>query len=225
MVQKINKISFKGQNIFVGIDVHLTSWKITIMLEHSIHKTFSMNPSCFELKQYLSKKFPDGTYYSAYEAGFCGYSVHRELIESGIENIIVNPADIPTTDKERKQKEDKRDSRKIAKSLRNGDFQGIFVPDINTMELRSLVRHRKTMVKEICRNKNRIKSILHYYGIKIPNELDSASKYWSGRFTEWLLTIDFCTSWGKKVLNQTLGFVKFLRATLLDYKQRTQSDE
>lgn len=180
MKTKINKTSFKGQNIYVGIDVHLKSWKITIMLEHFVYKTFSMNPSSIELKEYLSKNFPDGNYYSAYEAGFCGYSVHRELVKLGIKNIIVNPADIPTTDKERKQKEDKRDSRKIAKSLRNGDLQGIFVPDINTMELRSLVRHRKTIVKEICRNKNRIKSILHYYGIKIPNELDSASKYWSG---------------------------------------------
>lgn len=223
MKTKINKISFKGQNIYVGIDVHLKSWKVTIMLENSIHKTFSMNPCSKELSYYLSNNFPDGNYYSAYEAGFCGYSVHRELKRLGIENIIVNPADIPTTDKERKQKEDKRDSRKIAKSLRNGDLQGIYIPDVSIMELRGLVRHRKTIVKEICRNKSRIKSMLHYHGIKIPIELDSASKYWSGRFTEWLLTIDFCTSCGKKVLNQTLEFVNFLRATLLDINRELRA--
>lgn len=223
MVQKINKISFKGQNIYVGIDVHLKSWKVTIMLAHTLHKTFSMNPSSKELSSYLSKNFPDGSYYSAYEAGFCGYSVHRELMQLGIQNIIVNPADIPTTDKERKQKEDKRDSRKIAKSLRNGDLQGIYIPDIKTMELRGLIRHRKTIVKEICRNKCRIKSILHYHGVKIPKELDSASRYWSGRFTEWLQSIDFSTSCGKKVLKQTLDFVNFLRATLLDINRELRA--
>ena len=216
MKKKINKISFKGQNIYVGIDVHLKSWKITIMLTHSLHKTFSMNPSGKELKAYLSKNFPEGNYYSAYEAGFCGYSVHRELIQLGIKNIIVNPADIPTTDKERKQKEDKRDSRKIAKSLRNGDLQSIFVPDVSLMELRALVRHRKTLVKEISRHKCRIKSFLYYNGVKFPNELISSSKHWSGRFTEWLKTIEFETLYGKTVLNQTIEIINFLKVTLLD---------
>jgi hypothetical protein len=114
MEKKNSKISFKGQNIYVGIDVHLKSWKVTILLTHSYYKTFSMNPSSQELKQYLVKNFPGGNYFSAYEAGFFSYSIHRELLIEGIQNIIVNPADIPTTDKERKQKEDKRDSRKIA---------------------------------------------------------------------------------------------------------------
>lgn len=223
MQRKNNKISFKGQDIYVGIDVHLRSWKVTILLQHSLHKTFSMNPNSTELKQYLSKHFPDGNYHSAYEAGFCGYSVHRELIQLGIQNIIVNPADIPTTDKERKQKEDKRDSRKIAKSLRNGDLEGIFVPSICIMELRALVRHRKTIVKEIIRHKNRIKSFLYYSGIKIPNEITTASKYWSGSFTKWLQTIKFKTSYGNTVLDQTLNVTTFLRATLLDINRELRA--
>ena len=216
MKEKNKKLSFKGQDIYIGIDVHLKSWKVTIMLKHSLHKTFSMNPSSRELKQYLMRNFPDGNYYSSYEAGFCGYSVHRELICMGIHNIIVNPADIPTTDKERKQKEDKRDSLKIAKALRNGDLQGIYIPDVSIMELRALVRHRKTIVKEISRHKNRIKSFLYYSGIKIPDTINSSSKYWSGKFTEWLNSIEFTTDHGKKVLQQTLKITEYLRTTLLD---------
>jgi transposase len=38
---------------------------------------------------------------------------------------VVNPADIPTTDKERVQKEDKKDSRQIARSLSNCDLMPI----------------------------------------------------------------------------------------------------
>ncbi len=106
MQAKGTTICFKGQNIYVGIDAHLKSWKVTILFENSDFKTFSQDPCAETLGNYLRRNFPQADYYSAYEAGFCGFSVHRELEKQGIKNIVVNPADIPTTDKERKQKED-----------------------------------------------------------------------------------------------------------------------
>jgi len=63
--------------------------------------------------------------------------------------LIVNPADIPTTDKDKRQKEDKRDSRKLAKSLKTGELTGIHILKIETEELRNLVRYIKTIVKEL----------------------------------------------------------------------------
>ena len=215
MQTKVNTISFKGHNIYVGIDVHLKNWKVTIRMENGFSKTFSQNPSEKLLSAYLQKNFPEGNYLSAYEAGFCGFSIHRELEKHGIKNIVLNPADIPTTDKERKQKEDKRDSRKIAKSLLNGDLNGIYIPKKSTEELRSLVRYRKTLVKEIGRNKNRIKSILHLNGISIPEEISTASRYWSGRFTKWLKTIEMTTPYGNIVLLETIDTTEHLRNKLL----------
>lgn len=215
MQPKVKTINFNGQNVYAGIDHHLKNWRVSIMLEHLEFKTFSQNPSAVELSRYLQKNFPGGTYYSAYEAGFCGFSVHRSLEENGIHNIIVNPADVPTTDKERKQKEDGRDSRKIARSLRSGELAGIYIPRKTTVEFRGLVRYRKTLVKEISRNKNRIKSHLYFYGISVPQDLDSASKYWSGRFTQWLRTIELTTELGKIVLNDILDTAEFLRTKLL----------
>ena len=208
-------INFHGQNVYAGIDVHLNSWKVTIMLENVVHKTFSQDPCAKTLADYLKKNFPGADYFSAYESGFCGFSVHRELIKHGINNIIVNPADIPTKDKDKKQKEDKRDSRKIAKSLKNGDLEGIFILSTKMEELRGLVRYRKTIVKEIGRNKNRIKSYLYLNGIDIPSELSSASKYWSGKFTQWIKTIEMSTIYGKMVLQETVETVEYLRLKLL----------
>ncbi len=216
MQKKGSKLNFDGQDIYVGIDVHLKSWKITTMLEYSDFKTLSVNPSAKELRAYLEKNFPGGNYCSAYEAGFTGYSTHLKLEAEGIKNIVVNPADIPTTDKERKQKEDKRDSRKIAKSLRSGDLESIYIPNVSTMELRSLVRYRKTLVKEIGRNKNRIKSFLYQNGIDIPLEITIASKYWSGKFTAWLKSITFNTDFGKQVLNHHIKVTSFLRDCQLE---------
>ena len=84
MQQQVKRISFKGQNIYVGIDAHLKNWTITAMTENSLQKTISQDASAGVLYGYLERTFPEGNYYSAYEAGFCGYSVHRELEKQGI---------------------------------------------------------------------------------------------------------------------------------------------
>ena len=215
MQSKSTNNGLNNQKIYVGIDTHLKNWRVTILLEHSTYKTFSHNPCAKELARYLKKNFPNCSYYSAYEASFCGYSIHWALEENGIHNIIVNPADIPTSDKERKNKEDKRDSRKIAKTLRSGDLEGIYIPTKASIDFRGLVRYRKTLVKEITRNKNRIKSFLYFHGINIPKELDSASSHWSGKFTQWLRTVETTTDFGKIVLDNTLDTTEYLRTNLL----------
>jgi transposase len=77
------------------------------MSEDIHYKTFSSPPTTAALSKYLFEHFPGATYHTAYEAGFSGFWLHRELTSLGIKSMVVNPADIPTTDKERTQKEDK----------------------------------------------------------------------------------------------------------------------
>ena len=116
-MDKSNKLDFSGQDIFVGLDTHLKNWRVSIIVGESPFKTFSQDPHPKTLRNYLVKNFPNGNYHSAYEASFSGFGVHRDLLNLGIKNIVVNPADIPTTDKERKQKEDSRDSTLALTSL------------------------------------------------------------------------------------------------------------
>ncbi len=63
-----------------------------------------------------------------YEAGFCGFWIHYRLVGLGIHNIVVNPADVPTTTSEKLRKTDAVDSAKLARSLRAGERKGIYVP-------------------------------------------------------------------------------------------------
>ena len=130
MEKTVKKLDYSGQNIYIGLDTHLKSWKATIRVGDTFYKTYSQDPEAIVLFNYLKKNFPGGNYYSAYEASFSGFKAHRELTKLGIKNIVVNPADIPTTDKERKQKEDARDSRKIAEQLSASNLVGIHIPDI-----------------------------------------------------------------------------------------------
>lgn len=65
-----NKLDFSGQNIYVGIDVHLKSWSVAILSEHSVLKRFSQSPEPEALHKYLVSNYPGANYFSVYEAGF-----------------------------------------------------------------------------------------------------------------------------------------------------------
>lgn len=209
-MDKTKQLDFSGQDIFVGLDTHLKDWRVSIMVGEKSFKTFSQDPQPKVLLNYLTKNFPNANYYSAYEASFSGFNNHRELLNLGIKNIVVNPADIPTTDKERKQKEDSRDSRKIAKQLSQNDLSAIYVPEIEIEGDRTLVRYRKTLAKEIARTKHRIKSHIYYFGIEIPAQF-SGKSYWSKRFTSWLKEIELPTQSAKMALDGHLEMAETLR--------------
>ena len=97
------KLDFQGEPIYVGIDVHKKQWNVFIMSRFKAHKGFVQPPNAAALGIYLRTNFPGATYHSVYEAGFCGYWPHEELQKEGIHNMVVNPADVPSMDKEKKK--------------------------------------------------------------------------------------------------------------------------
>lgn len=215
MQTQSNTLDFKGQNIYVGFDVHLKSWKVTVMSDHLTHKTFSQDPKPELLVNYLRKNFPGATYHSAYEAGFCGYWIHNELTLHGIKSIVVNAADIPTTHKEKVQKEDKRDSRKIAQSLRGGTLKAIYIPSQKTIDDRCLMRTRHALVQDGARCKNRIKSHLHFLGIEIPEKLCKSSGL-SKNYIKWLDSISTIGPSAKQALQFKIKACKEVRTNVLE---------
>jgi transposase len=186
MPMQNNKLNFSDQNVYVGFDVHLKDWKVSIMVDDIHHKTFSQDPSPEILVKYLQKNFPSANYLSAYEAGYCGFWIHHELQKLGVKSMVVNPADIPTTGKETTQKEDRRDSLKIVKSLRAGLLQPIYVPSQESIEERALLRLRATAAKDVARAKTRLKSYLYFMGIHIPPEYQKQAKSWTKSYIKWL---------------------------------------
>lgn len=216
-------LDFKGQNIFVGIDVHLKSWAVTILTENLVHKTFTQ-PACADtLSDYLNRNFPCGNYYSVYEAGFSGFWTHYKLKEMGITNIVINPADVPTTQKEHLQKDDPTDSRKLARSLRAGDLKAIYVPEPSTLEDRSLIRLRATLVKDMVRFKQRIKSFLHFYGISIPAEFEKSGTHWSKRFMKWLNQVSLQHESGTQTLKILVQEAEQQRKLLLEVLRKIRT--
>lgn len=177
-------LNFEGQHFYVGIDVHKKQWTTTVRSMNKELKTFSINPSAQELAVYMRNHYPNGHYLSAYEAGFSGFHIHEALTFFGFTNRVVHPSDIPSMDKEKRYKDDARDSRKLARELENQSLNGIYVPSRFHQEFRSLCRLRERAVSQQTRLKNRITSCLAFYGIAIPSHEEMP--HWSARFITWL---------------------------------------
>lgn len=210
----VNKLDFTGQQIYVGMDVHKKSWSISIYTDQFEHKTFSQPPEVGVLVNYLKRNFPGAAYRSVYEAGFSGFWIHDQLQEQGVQCLVVNPADVPTKDKERAGKTDRVDCRKLARSLRSGDIEGIYVPSRPKAEDRSLLRTRHSMVRKQTRCKNQIKSILCFYGIHIPDEV--ASSHWSKRFIAWIESIRMERASGNMALKVHLAELTQIRQIIAE---------
>ncbi|MFP4622417.1 MAG: IS110 family transposase [Bacteroidales bacterium] len=187
MQTQVNKNLFNGQTFYVGIDCHKKSWKVTILSEHYEHKTISQNPDPDLLAGYLKRNFPGGNYQAVYEAGFSGFDACRRLKQLGVDCKVIHPADVPTNQKERVQKTDKADSRKLARSLRNQEFESIHIPDRKLEADRALVRQRFRLMRDLSRTKNRVKSLLFQFGINIPEQFTLAQmRHWSKPYINWL---------------------------------------
>ena len=166
MRKQYSTVSFKGQVVFIGIDVHKRQWTVTIQHCGHAQKSFTMDPDPEKLAKHLKRNYPDAEYRSVYEAGFSGFEAHRTLCRLGVKNIVINPSDVPTSGKERENKNDGCDSRKLARELENGSLEPIYVPEPENLILRNLKRREDQVVQNLTRIKNRIKSHLYFIGVK-----------------------------------------------------------
>jgi transposase len=184
--EQITKLNFEGENIYVGIDTHKKSWKVALYHDETSLKTFSQEARPELLVKHLKKNYPGAQFHCAYEAGFCGFWIQKYLTKKGFNCIVVNPADVPTSHKDKEFKTDPRDCRKIARSLRSNLLEGIYIPTDEGLESRHVVRVYHDMSKNYTRYKNKVKAILNFYGIQYPMEYQSTNNHWSNGFYKWL---------------------------------------
>jgi transposase len=210
-----NKITdFEGQPFYVGLDVHKKSWSVTVRTLGFEVAHFTQSPDAEQLARYLRNRYPGGEFRYAYEAGFCGTQHHYNLCEAGITNIIINPADLPKTDKHTNNKTDLHDSRATARYLEAGVLRGIHIMPVDQQERRSLFRSRQIKVRDVTRCNNRLRSFIHFFGIQLPEEYRDKD-YLSNRFLKWLCTIPMTTPQGMQTLHQYIQDLEYQRKQLL----------
>lgn len=176
-MSKVKELNFEGKTIYCGLDVHKSNWKLNARMDFMELTSFSQDPDPKVLGNYFKRNYPGAKVKVVYEAGFCGFGIQRSLTELGIECIVVNAADVPSSDKERKRKDDKIDARKLSRELAEGSLKAIYVPEIQMEHVRVLVRQRYRLVQDQTRCKNRIRHMLMSNGIDLNGKHRWSSKY------------------------------------------------
>jgi len=176
------KQSFVGKSVFIGIDVHKTTYSVCVVCESEIVGKASMPADAQALLRYL-KRFSEAKISSAYEAGYFGFKLHRTLEESCIKNIVVNPASIEVAVND-KVKTDKRDAKKLAELLSLQRLKGIRIPTVEEEEHRMLTRTREQLTQQRSKTATQILAKIRYLGIEIEGLPDHVGKH----FIEKLLS-------------------------------------
>ena len=174
---------------FVGLDVHKAT--VCVVTAESGRSGEVRHVGVFENRPEILKKMAarlgkDGRRLSfCYEAGPCGYGLHRLLTNSGHECVVVAPSLIPMKAGDR-VKTDRRDATMLAKLHRAGELTAIWVPDAAHEAMRDLVRARATAVRVLGKARQ------HLQGFLLRHErIYHGARNWTVAYRRWLTTVRF----------------------------------
>ena len=178
---------YTQKDVYIGIDVHKKTYSVAVICEEKVVKRDTLAAYPMQLVRYIKKYFKGARVHTAYEAGFSGFHLHRILELNGINNIVVHPASIKISARN-KVKNDKRDALKIAKQLHDKDIQGIKVPSVEREHFRTVTRTRDSIMETRKRVGNQLKSLLFLHGQIAPDD-----------------DMKVCKTWIKKVMQLDVG--------------------
>lgn len=161
---------------YVGLDVHKETIAVAIADAQGGEVRYhgEIANTAEEVVKLVRRLRKEGAVLSfCYEAGPCGYGLHRQLKELHQACQVVAPSLIPKKPGDR-VKTDRRDSLSLARLLRAGELTPVWVPDEAQEGLRDLTRAREDM-KHLQRvAKQRLSAFLLRHGRSYPGK-----KNWS----------------------------------------------
>ena len=120
-----------------------------------------------------------------YEAGPCGYGLHRQLRDLGQDCQVVAPSLIPKKPGDR-VKTDRRDSLNLARLHRAGELTAVWVPDGAQEALRDLTRAREDMKHLQRQTKQRLLGFLLRHGKRF-----GGKDNWTQAHFRWMEEVKF----------------------------------
>ena len=138
---------------FIGMDVHKATIVVAITATGEVGKataygTVPNTTAALEKLVARLRQAGSGPMKFCYEAGPCGYGIHRTLTRLGEDCMVVAPSMIPRKSGER-QKNDKRDAASLAVLHRGGLLTAVWVPDAAHEAMRDLIRARQAAVRAV----------------------------------------------------------------------------
>jgi transposase len=165
----------KGKEIYVGLDDSKKTWRVCVKSEKRVIHETNMPATYSVLLAYLKERYPECRISLMYEAGFKGFNLYDQLVQDGY-TCVVLPPHLLEEAKVNRVKTDRRDARKLAKMLEEGDFRACHVPDRERREDRQICRTLNAIEKEIKSTRNRIRKAILFHGIETTGITEE--KYW-----------------------------------------------
>jgi transposase len=161
------------------------------------------------IRRLMTQLQRDGALEVGYEAGPCGYALHRQLTSLGIACAVVAPSLIPKRPGDR-VKTDRRDAIQLAELLRGGYLTTVWVPDAADEALRDLVRARHATRQTVTRVRHRLSKLLLRLDVRAAEGVAN----WSVRHRTWLAGLTLPRPSQQTVLRELLGELQDAEARL-----------
>jgi transposase len=160
----------KAKCIKLGIDVHADSYRVVRQIDHATPQPAQkFNPNGFLI--WAKKQLEQAEeVHSCYEAGPLGYSLHRNLLELGIHNLVIRPQNWDELHKG--VKTDKTDALALTQRLDRyvqGNVTALAVIRVPTPEqelARSQSRQREQLMSHRLRLEAQGRSLLLFNGVR-----------------------------------------------------------
>lgn len=172
--------------VFVGMDVHQDSVTVAVLPEgaQECEESRPLPHDLAKIRKVFARLSKRGTVRACYEASGCGYVLQRALTRWGVACEVIAPSMIPVRSGDRR-KTDKRDAAKLARLYRAGELTAIRVPDEAEERVRSMVRCRETLTREILKSRHYVLKLLQSRG-----RVYRDGKNWTQRHWAWLRKLE-----------------------------------
>jgi transposase len=193
---------------YVGLDVHKETIAVAVAEpgrgEPVYRGEIANKPKKVEkLVAKLSESYGGGLLLFCYEAGPCGYVLHRQILACGHDCQVVAPSKIAKTPGER-IKTDRRDALKLARLLRSGDLTAVWVPDRDQEMMRDLSRARDDMKGQERKARQQLGAFVLRHGHHWPR----GKSRWSQAHYDWLESLRFEHPWQQVTLQEYIDAAK-----------------
>src|ERR1700723_2797772 len=193
---------------FIGMDVHKDTIVIAVTAAGDSGKatpygTFPNTAAALEKLVRRLRQAGSGPLKFCYEAGPCGYGVHRTLTRFGEDCMVVAPSMIPRKSGDR-QKNDKRDAANLAVLHRGGLLTAVWVPDAAHEAMRDLIRARQATVRAVRVARQQLSAFLLRHERIFP----AGRTAWSKAHRAWLADQRFAQPAQQIVLEECIEAVR-----------------